>query len=80
MHYVPKWSAKLFGLHSTTPNLRNPSKHHWNGMPVLVVGTQGVTLRVSDDQAALVEGVTWGHLLAGLWYQRREVMVNLYSE
>ena len=27
-----------------------------------------------------VDGVTWGHLLAGLWYQRRDVLLSLSSE
>ena len=41
MHYVPKWSSKMYGLYTKNKNLlkRNPTQDKWNGMPVLTLNT-----------------------------------------
>ena len=80
MHYVPKWSSKMFGLYATNAK-RNPTQDHWNGMPVLALNAlAGAGLKIKSEEETFINGVTWGHLLAGLWYQRRDVLVHLSSE
>jgi len=81
MHYVPKWSSKMFGLYSKNPR-KNPTQDKWNGMPVLTMNEKvGAGLKQQQNgEKAFVDGVTWGHLLAGLWYQRRDVLLNLSKE
>jgi hypothetical protein len=52
MHYVPKWSAKMFGLHAAPGSARrNPSVEKWNGMPVLSLNDMvGAGLQLSDEK------------------------------
>ena len=95
LFYVPKWSSKMFGLHAApgTTVRRNPTIENWNGMPVLCLNEKvGAGLQLCDENKRnenekekkelnhFVDGVTWGHLLAGLWYQRRDVLLSLSSE